>query len=149
MSDLNPVDAIGMALTPGSIFNQQNRVFRSAAALAQFASIEPSEVLGLIAESLADRVTIRPSVKHPENGPLIALTEYLPDMPEEAVELVKIVAGNMIESADEGDVVVTDVTDGAAEALQKHIGEQPEAPDENPFVPGGDCIPLTPEAEED
>jgi hypothetical protein len=84
-----------MALTPGTVFNQQNKVFRSAKALAQFANVAQGEVLALVAEHLAERVTIRPSAKRPENGPLIALTEYIVDQAEPA--LVKIMGGNAIE----------------------------------------------------
>lgn len=93
---MNPVDAVVTALTPGSVFNQNGKVFRSAKALAQFASVEQKEILGLIAEHLADQVTIRPSAKRPENGPLIALTQFVPDQEEPAV--VKIVAGNAVEA---------------------------------------------------
>lgn len=93
---MDAVDAIGMALTPGTVFNQQNKVFRSAKALAQFANVDQGEVLALVAENLADRVTIRPSNKRPENGPLIALTEFIPLQQENAVQ-VKIVGGNAIE----------------------------------------------------
>lgn len=92
---MNPVDAIGMALTPGSVFNQQNKIFRSAKALAQFSNVPQNEVLGLIADNLADRVTIRPSQKRPENGPLVALTEFLPLQEEPA--LVKIMGGNAVD----------------------------------------------------
>lgn len=91
---MNAVDAIGMALTPGTVFNQQNKVFRSAKALAQFANVPQTEVLGLIAEHLANRVTIRPSQKRPENGPLIALTEYIPAQAEPAI--VQIMGGNAV-----------------------------------------------------
>ena len=93
---MDAVDAIGMALTPGTVFNQQNKVFRSAKALAQFANVDQGEVLALVAENLADRVTIRPSNKRPENGPLIALTEFIPLQQENAVQ-VQIVGGNAIE----------------------------------------------------
>lgn len=99
---MNPVDAIVMALTPGSPFNQNGKVFRSAKALAQFASVPQDEVLGLVAENLADRTTIRPSAKRPENGPLIALTEFVPEQAEvpEAPQ-VEIVAGNAVNPAAE------------------------------------------------
>lgn len=93
---MDAVDAIGMALTPGTVFNQQNKVFRSAKALAQFANVDQGEVLALVAENLADRVTIRPSNKRPENGPLIALTEFIPLQQENAVQ-VQIVGGNAVE----------------------------------------------------
>lgn len=94
---MHPVDAIVMALSPGSPFNQNGKVFRSAKSLAQFASIPQNEVLGLVAENLADRVTIRPSAKHPENGPLIALTEFIPAQQEhpEAPQ-IQILAGNAV-----------------------------------------------------
>jgi hypothetical protein len=93
-----------MALTPGTPFNQQNKVFRSAKALAQFCGedVGQADVLGIIAENLADRVTIRPSAKRPENGPLIALTEFIPVQEEGAVQ-VKIVGGNAVEEMIEGD----------------------------------------------
>lgn len=94
---MDAVDAIGMALTPGTVFNQQNKIFRSAKALAQFANVDQGEVLALVADNLADRVTIRPSAKRPENGPLIALTEFIPDQVENAV-MVKIVGGNAVEA---------------------------------------------------
>jgi hypothetical protein len=123
---MNPVDALGMALTPGSVFNQQNKIFRSAKALAQFANVPQNEVLGLIADNLADRVTIRPSQKRPENGPLIALTEYLPLQEEPA--LVKIMGGNAVEdqpilghAAAVGMAHVADGIAGGAEALMAKV----------------------------
>ena len=113
---MDAVDAIGMALTPGTVFNQQNKVFRSAKALAQFANVTQGEVLALVAENLAERVTIRPSNKRPENGPLIALTEYIPQQEENAV-LVKIVGGNAVEPDGLG-VLAEDLgMDGGAAAL--------------------------------
>jgi hypothetical protein len=108
---MDPVEAIGMALTPGTVFNQQNKVFRSAKALAQFANVDQGEVLSLVAENLAERVTIRPSAKRPENGPLIALTEFIADAAEPA--LVKIMGGNAVEPDGLG------VGDGSAALLQK------------------------------
>ena len=113
---MDPVDAIGMALTPGTVFNQQNKVFRSAKALAQFASIPQNEVMGLVADNLADRVTIRPSAKRPENGPLIALTEFIPDQEEPA--LVKIMGGNAF---------AQNVIGGAGEVAQPTMVENAEA----------------------
>jgi hypothetical protein len=103
-----------MALTPGTVFNQQNKVFRSAKALAQFANVAQGEVLSLVAEHLAERVTIRPSAKRPENGPLIALTEYIVDQAEPA--LVKIMGGNAVEADGLG---VGLPGDGGAALLQK------------------------------
>ncbi|KKM08015.1 hypothetical protein LCGC14_1728070, partial [marine sediment metagenome] len=109
---MNAVDAIGMALTPGTVFNQQNKVFRSAKALAQFANVDQGEVLALVADNLAERVTIRPSTKRPENGPLIALTEFIPQQPEEAV-LVKIVGGNAVEPGGLGEEADYNIEPGA------------------------------------
>jgi hypothetical protein len=121
---MDPVDAIGMALTPGTVFNQQNKVFRSAKALAQFANVDQGEVLSLVAENLAERVTIRPSAKRPENGPLIALTEFIPDQPEHAVQ-VKIVGGNAVP------VVIDQEALAGAEALMKKVEEIAENGDAN------------------
>ena len=124
---MDAVDAIGMALTPGTVFNQQNKVFRSAKALAQFANVTQGEVLALVAENLAERVTIRPSNKRPENGPLIALTEYIPQQQEDAV-LVKIVGGNAVEPDGLG-VENDDLgngaggMDGGAQALMQKVAE--------------------------
>ena len=96
---MNAVDAIVMALTPGSLFNQNGKIFRSAKSLAQFAGIPQQEVLPLIAEHLSNIVTIRPSAKRPENGPLIALTAHLPLQAEPAgAPQIKIVAGNDIDN---------------------------------------------------
>ena len=99
---MNPVDAIVMALTPGSLFNQSEKVFRSAKALAQFANVEQGDVLQLIADNIAEQVTIRPSAKHPDNGPLIAMTEYVPEQAEhpEAPQ-IRVVAGNAVRDQDE------------------------------------------------
>jgi hypothetical protein len=116
---MDPVEAIGMALTPGTVFNQQNKVFRSAKALAQFANVDQGEVLSLVAENLAERVTIRPSAKRPENGPLIALTEFIADAAEPA--LVKIMGGNAIEP--DGLGVVADNNIGGAAALLQKVEE--------------------------
>lgn len=133
---MDAVDAIGMALTPGTVFNQQNKVFRSAKALAQFANVAQTEVLGLIAEHLADRVTIRPSQKRPENGPLIALTEYIPDAAEPA--LVQIMGGNAVMGMDEAAAPVIGqegLMDGAQallEKVQKITGAMDEDDDVDP-----------------
>jgi hypothetical protein len=118
---MDPVEAIGMALTPGTVFNQQNKVFRSAKALAQFANVGQGDVLTLVAENLAERVTIRPSQKRPENGPLIALTEFIPDQAEPA--LVKIIGGNAIEIPVDESVAGNAGMDGGAEALLQKVGE--------------------------
>jgi len=95
---INPVDAIGMALTPGTIFNQGGNIWRSASALGQFAALGSREVLALIVAHLSDKVTIRPSAKNPQNGPLIALTEFIPDdlVDGEGVVQVKIMGGNAV-----------------------------------------------------
>ena len=131
---MDAVDAIGMALTPGTVFNQQNKVFRSAKALAQFANVDQGEVLALVAENLADRVTIRPSNKRPENGPLIALTEFIPLQQENAVQ-VKIVGGNAVDpdglnvepgnpaSAGFGEMPIAHEPTGGAQALMAKVAE--------------------------
>lgn len=124
---MNPVDAIVMALTPGSPFNQNGKVFRSAKALAQFATIEQQEVLGLIAEHLADQVTIRPSAKRPENGPLIALTQFVPMQDEPAQ--VQIVAGNAVAPEGEEVPAAAPVPEEQAEAVKVMLEENDE-PDE-------------------
>lgn len=111
MPEMNPVNAIEKALTPGSLFNQHGKIFRSAAALGQFAGLNIQEVLHLVDENLADRVTIRPSQRHPENGPLIALTECIPDQPEEGAVQVKVVGGNAVAGAEEEPVVVGEAED--------------------------------------
>jgi hypothetical protein len=131
---MDPVDAIGMALTPGTVFNQQNKVFRSAKALAQFANVGQGDVLALVAENLADRVTIRPSAKRPENGPLIALTEFIPDQAEPA--LVKIMGGNVFEGLAEGAEEVAQPTlvenaEALMEAVQQVTGEMDEEDDQD------------------
>lgn len=124
---MNPVDAIVMALTPGSAFNQAGKVFRSAKALSQFATIEQQEVLGLVAEHLADQVTIRPSAKRPENGPLIALTQFVPMQDEPAQ--VQIVAGNAVAPADEEVALEFPIPEDQAEAVKVMLDEEDE-PDE-------------------
>lgn len=94
---MNPVDAIITALTPGSLFNQSGKVFRSTKALAQFAGVEQNEILELLQDNLADQVTIRPSAKRPENGPLVALTAHLPEQAENPEgPQVQIMAGNAV-----------------------------------------------------
>jgi hypothetical protein len=100
------ISAIGKALTPGSFFNQQGKIFRHAHTLAQFAGVSQGEVLELLEAHLDDRVTIRPSAKHPEKGPLIALTEFLPD--QEEVVQVQIVGGNAFAGQDPDDAVADD-----------------------------------------
>lgn len=144
---MDAVEAIGMALTPGTVFNQQNKVFRSAKALAQFANVPQNEVLGLIADNLADRVTIRPSAKRPESGPLIALTEFLPLQEEPA--LVQIIGGNAVEPEGMGveagapaaggfGVMPLGVEAGGAAALMQKVNaitghlDEDDQPDEDP-----------------
>lgn len=83
---MNSIDIIQQALTPGSVLNPKNLVFRSAHTLAQFAGLSYNDTVSLIIDNLADRVTIKPSNKNPEKGPLVALNEVL-DAYEPQVEL--------------------------------------------------------------
>lgn len=123
---MNPLDALVMAMTPGTAFNQNNRVFRSAKALAQFANVEQGEVLELIANNLADRVTIRPSAKRPENGPLIALTEFIP-LQAEAAEAPQVVIAGGNAFQDEPMVKVAVAED---DVDAEYVGDHPEALEE-------------------
>lgn len=84
---MNPNDSIIMALTPGTPFNAQNKVWRSLATLAQFARIPAAEVQDLLAGDLAEQVICRPS-KHPEKGFLVALKAHVPAAPENQVQIL-------------------------------------------------------------
>ena len=129
---MDAVDAIGMALTPGTVFNQQNKVFRSAKALAQFANVDQGEVLSLVADNLAERVTIRPSAKRPENGPLIALTEFIPDQAEPA--LVQIMGGNAVAACEQGVDELDEGTQALMAKVEGAAGVVMEALDEDEVV---------------
>jgi hypothetical protein len=85
---MNAQDAIHQALSPGTMLNQRNKVWRSVSALGQFADLDNLEVLETLNAHFADVVTIRPNVAHPDNGPLVALIEHIPpgEVPEEAVD---------------------------------------------------------------
>lgn len=69
---MNTTDKIITALTPGSIFNRNGLVFRSAKSLAEFAGVPEDEVLALLNGDLAQMVTCKPSKKG--KGILVALT---------------------------------------------------------------------------
>lgn len=125
---MNPVDAIVMALTPGSLFNQSGKVFRSTKALAQFAGVEQGEVLDLIANNIADQVTIRPSAKRPENGPLVALTQHLADQEQPGGPQVHIVAGNAVGA--EADAPAQGQTIPDPNADIDAFLDEPEAPED-------------------
>jgi hypothetical protein len=94
---VNATDKIITALTPGSIFNRNGKVFRSISSLAQFAGLEEAEVLELLNGDLTDVVTCKPSKKG--KGILVALTAQIPG-PEviladldQPLEPVAVVAG--------------------------------------------------------
>lgn len=72
---MNPRDAIILALTPGTPFNEKGLVFRSAATLGAFAGIEPGEVLDLLVGDLGPLVTCKPSKKN--KGVMVALKDQL------------------------------------------------------------------------
>jgi hypothetical protein len=72
---MNPRDIICTALTPGSPFNPKDKIFRSVNTLAAFCSMEPGEVLELLAGDLAPEVVCKPS---PKKGVLVALRAQLP-----------------------------------------------------------------------
>jgi hypothetical protein len=69
---VNTTDKIVTALTPGSIFNRNGLVFRSAKSLAEFSGITEDEVLATLNGDLAVLVTCKPSKKG--KGILVALT---------------------------------------------------------------------------
>ena len=72
---MNPQDAIILALTPGSPFNDKGLVFRSTHTLAAFAGIELGAVLDLLVGDLAQLVTCKPSKKN--KGVMVALKAQL------------------------------------------------------------------------
>lgn len=72
---MNPRDAIIMALTPGSPFNEKGLIFRSTQTLGAFAGIEPNEVLDLVAGDLSQDVSCKPSKKG--KGIMVALKAQL------------------------------------------------------------------------
>ena len=114
---MNPVDAVVQALTPGSLFNQNGRIFRSAKALAQFAGTDHGGLLEILEGNLAEQVTVRPKAKRPENGFLVALKENVPDQQEPAEgPQVKVVGGNAVPAPQED--------------------EEDAAPDQNPPAKG-------------
>lgn len=60
---MNPRDAIIVALTPGTPFNEKGLVYRSAETLSAFAGISPDEVRDLLVGDLAQMVSCKPSKK--------------------------------------------------------------------------------------
>jgi hypothetical protein len=94
------------ALTPDDMFNQKGLTWRSISTLAQFATVEQEEVLGILDEHFQGMISVRPNGKHPENGPLVALNEHIPnepaDAPPEGAPQVVIMGGNAVAAAIEG-----------------------------------------------
>lgn len=76
---MNPRDAIIMALTPGSPFNEKGLIYRSTQTLGAFAGIEAGEVLDLIAGDLSAMVSCKPSKKG--KGIMVALKAQLQAQP--------------------------------------------------------------------
>jgi len=73
-------DIIIIALTPGSPFNTNNKVWRSTRTLAAFCDCEVPEVMSLLAGDLGHLVTFKVPAK--SKGILVALRENVP-APEE------------------------------------------------------------------
>ncbi len=96
-TEFAPLDAITMALTPGSPFNQTENPWRSAGALGQFAGISQGAVLALVVGEIMELITIKPSARHPERGPLIALTEFTVEEDGAGVAQMKIMAGTAVD----------------------------------------------------
>jgi hypothetical protein len=82
---MNPRDAIILALTPGTPFNDKGLVFRSADALGAFAGIETAEVMDLLVGDLAQLVTCKPSKKN--KGVMVALKAQLQAQPAAQVKI--------------------------------------------------------------
>lgn len=83
---MNNQDIIITALTPGSPFNANNKIWRSVSTLSTFCECEPSDILEIIAGDLGQQVTCKPSTKG--KGILVALrdlAEVVP-LPEVFVE---------------------------------------------------------------
>ncbi len=103
---MNSRDAIMKALTPNDMFNQKALVWRSTSTLAQFATVKQEEVLVILDEHFQGLISVRPNGKHPENGPLVALNEHIPnepaDAPPEGAPQIVIMAGNAVAAAIEG-----------------------------------------------
>ena len=137
---MNSRDAIMKALTPNDMFNQKGLVWRSIRTLAQFASVEQEEVLGILDEHFQGLVSVRPNGKHPENGPLVALDEHVPDEPADpappepqvaivaAIEGVAAAANGVLPDVhgEEVDVSVNDPAHGDEaephEAFEEFVG---------------------------
>ena len=99
---INPRDAIIAALTPGTPFNPHNYVYRAVQTLAQFAGVEPSEVMELILGDLSSQIQCKPNRKHPEQGVYAALrsvVELEGAVTEGLGPKIKILAGNAVAPA--------------------------------------------------
>ena len=127
-------DIIVTALSPGTAFNGQNKIFRSVDTLAKFCSLEPGEVLDLLAGDLGNDVVCKPSTKG--KGILVALKANVPAEPEDPQ--VVAVGGPALNAPPEADAAV-DVAVAADQAAQMadNLGEnviaEVEVPDANPI----------------
>lgn len=127
---MNSIDKIVAALTPGSIFNRNNLVFRSVDTLASFTGMEVNEVLELLNGDLVQLVTCKPSKKG--KGILVAMTDQIPVegdpvAAEPPVPQVAILAENACQvEAEVGDAPV--IEEEAVEDLP------PDAPGQAPMV---------------
>lgn len=73
---MHPNDIIISCLTPGSVFNQQEKTWRSLKTLVAFTNLTHAEVLGILHGDLAGMVTLKPSKKF-LGSILVALKQYV------------------------------------------------------------------------
>jgi hypothetical protein len=125
---MNSRDAILKALTPDDMFNQKGLTWRSVSTLAQFASVEPEEVLAILDEHFQGLISVRPNGKHPANGPLVALNEHIHPDPDPQVV---ITGGNAVGAAIEG--VLADVVAEAPLLAAVANGGGPDSDEAQPL----------------
>lgn len=122
---MNPRDAIIMALTPGSPFNEKGLIFRSTQTLGAFAGIEPAEVLDLVAGDLSQDVSCKPSKKG--KGIMVALKAQLAAQPAAPIKIAGGPAFNapLVAAAKEA-LALNAPVDELEENLQDDLDEEEE-----------------------
>ncbi len=124
---MNSRDAIMKALTPNDMFNQKGLVWRSTSTLAQFASCDQEDVLVILDEHFQGVISVKPNGKHPGNGPLVALNEYIHPAPPAAEPQVVVAALNAVGAAIGQDVAVAvDVAEQPVPAEEDDFAEEVE-----------------------
>jgi hypothetical protein len=130
---MNPLDAIILALTPGTPFNDKGLVFRSVDTLRAFAGISTNEVMDLLIGDLALLVTCKPSKKN--KGVMVALKAQLQVQPPVQIKIAGGPAFNapLFAAAEEAKALNAPIAVAVAayiDELEENLQDEMDAPEE-------------------